>query len=210
MQLVVSRRTLFGLLSLAIGKVTLRGRSSGDLVKRARARDKTAFDELVAANSDALERFVARRVSANDREDVLQNTWLAAWESLPTFDGSCDFKTWVHSICYHKIQDHWRREHGRPPTASLPDTEARATYFPKDFEGVDLRESLRAFWESCTDDQRELLRLYYSDGLTLKEISQVLHRNLSTVKYQFYRIHETAVPILKGEAEVRLAREVLL
>src|SRR5579862_6929667 len=103
MQLVFSRRTVFGLLSMAIGKVLLRSRASQDLVRAARAGDRRAFDELVSLNSESLRRFVARRVNPNDREDVLQDAWLAAWESLPSFDGSCDFRTWIHSICYHKI-----------------------------------------------------------------------------------------------------------
>ena len=141
---------------------------------------------------------------------MLQDTWLAAWESLPSFDGSCDFRTWIHSICYHKIQDHWRREHGRPQTAALPDSEPKAAYVPKEFASIDLREALREFWEACTPDQKELLRMYYSDGLTLKEIGTILNRNLSTVKYQFYRVHEIAGPILRGESRVLLAREVLL
>ncbi len=210
MQLVISRRTIFGLLSLAIGKAFLRSRSSHELVRAARSRDRRAFDELVAANQGSLKRFVTRRVNANDREDVLQDTWLAAWESLPSFDGSCDFRTWIHSICYHKIQDHWRREHARPQTASLPDSETRAAYLPKEFERVDLNEALREFWETCTPDQRELLQMYYSDGLTLKEISTVMNRNLSTVKYQFYRVHEIAGPILMGESQLLLAEGAAL
>jgi DNA-directed RNA polymerase specialized sigma24 family protein len=94
-----------------------------------------------------------------------------------------------------------------PPSAQIFDTEALATYFPGDFAQVDLRESLRGFWESCSPDQRELLRLYYGDGLTLAEISAILSRNLNTVKYQFYRAHEEASRTLRSSMDVLLKLE---
>ncbi len=101
-------------------------------------------------------------------------------------------RAWLFSICFHKIQDHWRKEHQRPPSGQIEDAEGKTAYLPAEFANVDLRESLQEFWRSCTPDQRELLRMYYSDGLTLNEISTVLGRNLNTVKYQFYRAHSDA------------------
>jgi RNA polymerase sigma-70 factor (ECF subfamily) len=157
-------------------------------------------------HADPLRRFISRRIRGEDREDVFQDTWLAVWESLPSFDARSNFRAWIYSICYHKIQDHWRREHYRPPCADIADVEGRAAYTPTEFATVELQEALRGFWNSCTPDQRELLRLYYSDGLTLKEIGVVLHRNLSTVKYQFYRVHELAVEKLPENPELLLRR----
>ena len=191
-QVTFSRKGVLSFLSLLLGSALVGGGTEGRLVRAARARDAEAFADLMHKYAPALRRFAARRVPAKDCDDVLQDTWIAAWEGISSFDDNSKLRTWLFSICYHKIQDHWRREHRTPAAADSFDADAGAAYFPAAYKQVDLRESLREFWEGCTDDQRELLRLYYSDGMTLREISEMLARNLNTVKYQFYRVHENA------------------
>lgn len=206
MQIAFSRKTLLAFLGSAMAAIARR-RPEDALLRAARNRDRDAFADLMAVHREPLRRFVARRVNEGDREDVLQETWLAAWESLPSFDCSGSFRTWLFSICFHKIQDHWRREHCRPPSSDIVDAEGRTAYLPREYAAVELRESMREFWESCTPEQRELLRMYYADGLTLKEISALLNRNLNTVKYQFYRVHATAAERLPEPPEI-VARQV--
>ena len=207
MQLTFSRKGVLAFLSALFGTSLAGGRTEGRLVREARERNRDAFSDLMRTHTPSLRRFVARRVPDRDCEDILQETWLAAWEGIPSFDDNSKLRTWLYSICYHKIQDHWRREHRTPPSAQGLDTEGLATYLPSDFAQVNLRESLRAFWESCTPDQRELFRLYYADGLTLNEISTVLRRNLNTVKYQFYRAHDEASRALGSSMEALLISE---
>jgi RNA polymerase sigma-70 factor (ECF subfamily) len=206
-QVSFSRRGLWAILSSLFGSVLAGGRTESRLVRAARERDREAFSDLMQEYTPALKRFAARRVPERDCEDILQDTWIAAWEAIPSFDDNSKLRTWLYSICYHKIQDHWRREHRLPPVTQSFDTESLAPYLPSEYAKVDLKESLRDFWESCTPDQRELLRLYYSDGLTLNEISGVLGRNLNTVKYQFYRTHEIASRALGSSVDALLSSE---
>jgi RNA polymerase sigma-70 factor (ECF subfamily) len=201
MQITFSRKAFGAILSLAFGNVFLHGRSEHALLRDAKNRDRESFSELMRLHTPTLRRFIARRVNESEREDILQDTWLAAWEALPSFDHGSRLRTWLHSICFHKIQDYWRREQKRPPSTQIFDEEGRTVYFPKEYDAVELRETLSDFWQSCTPDQREMLRMYYADGLTLKEISAVLERNLNTVKYQFYRIHDEAGRALGPMAE---------
>jgi RNA polymerase sigma-70 factor (ECF subfamily) len=207
MHVTFSRKGLLAILSTMFGSALAGGRSESRLVRAARERNREAFSDLMHRYSPALRRFAARRVPPSECDDILQDTWLAAWEGIQSFDDNSKLRTWLYSICYHKIQDHWRREHRIPPTAHALDTESLASYLPADFSQVELRESLREYWDSCTPDQRELLRLYYADGLTLNEISGVLTRNLNTVKYQFYRAHEAASRALGPSLEALLASE---
>jgi RNA polymerase sigma-70 factor (ECF subfamily) len=202
MQLTISRKGLVALIGSIFGATFLAGRGDTALLRGAKDRDVDAFSNLMKLHAEPLRRFISRRVQERDIEDVYQETWVAAWESLPSFDSASRFRTWLFSICYHKIQDYWRREHMRPLTAQLMDFEGAIAYSPKEFDAVNLRESLRGFWEGCTSEQQELLRMYYSDGLTLKEISGVLAKNLNTVKYQFYRVHADAALKLPNSSDL--------
>lgn len=165
-----------------------------------KGRDHKTFDVVVEENAEYLRRFIARRVQAKDREDILQETWIKAWQGFPKFEGNSSVRTWLYSICYYTIRDYWRREQTRPVCGDVFQTEDGSPYFPAEFDRVELWEAMRDYWDSCTPDQRELLSMYYAEGLTLPEMSLILKRNLNTVKYQFYRAHEEARQKLLGSA----------
>jgi RNA polymerase sigma-70 factor (ECF subfamily) len=153
-------------------------------------------------------RFIARRVGESDREDVYQETWLSVWEKLPTFDDRGKFRAWLLTIAFRRIQDYHRREHVRPKLYLSAELEA-PIYSETGFQRIELQSALREFWDSCTIDQQEILTMYYADGLTLAEIANITGRNLNTLKYQFYKVHDDALKMLPSDAEPLLSREVL-
>lgn len=53
-------------------------------------------------------------------DDVVQETLLAALQSVANFDGKASLRTWLIGILKHKIADHWRR-HRRAGAAPLFD-----------------------------------------------------------------------------------------
>jgi len=200
MQIIFSRKSLVAFFATLIPASLVRGVRKTPLAPATDRRDREAFDAVVREHGDFFRRFVTRKVRESDRDDVLQETWMRAWQAFPNFDGRSSVRTWLYSVCYHTVQDYWRRERIRPIAEDLFQNEEGSAYFPSEFSGVDLRESMREFWESCSPGERELLSMYYSDGLALPEISRILNRNLNTVKYQFYRAHEGVREKLLGAA----------
>lgn len=157
-------------------------------LRAARRGERRAFDELVAAMSPELSRFVARRVRPDDVDDAVQETWLAAWSSLDRFDGRSQFKTWLYGIAVNKTRDIVRaRRRVENGTASFDHAVVEVGADPH--EQTELRHTLEAALEELSSSQREVLELYYFAELTLAEVAKALDRNLNTVKYQFYRAH---------------------
>jgi RNA polymerase sigma-70 factor (ECF subfamily) len=153
--------------------------------------------------------FLARKVSAEDVDDLLQDTWLAAWTALPSFDGRGRFKSWLYKLAIHKFQDHLRDKYRTVPQINV-DTIAETWAAPSDhFAAADLRDSTKALLNNLSDSQRDVIELYYFAELTLPEIARALDRNLNTVKYQFYRAHAQVAEAMNGakagapEAEFR-------
>lgn len=59
---------------------------------------------------DVLLRFASARVSGRDQaEDLVQETFLAAYRHRGKFDGKSGFGTWLVAILRHKIADHYRK-----------------------------------------------------------------------------------------------------
>lgn len=209
MQLYLSRKRMFGLLGFAVGKVMRLGRPEEALVRESQRGDRPAFDQLLKLYAPQIKRFVASKVSASDREDIIQDTWVAAWEGIRNFNADSDFRLWLFAICFHKIQDHWRRQRGRGALLDVDTQEAATLYYPSDFGKIELKLCLESFLAACTPEQIEFLQMYYAYGFTLKEIAEVHHRNLNTVKYQFYRIHELAARHLPADPETLLSKAVV-
>jgi RNA polymerase sigma-70 factor (ECF subfamily) len=209
MLIAVSRRRFAAFLGSLVATALPRRRNRAALLQAAKQKDRTAFDQLMEIHSPRIRRFAERRLPRDDAEDVLQDTWIAAWDRIITVDKEENFPAWVLAICYRKIQDHWRRHHTRYSKNVPIDSAAEPAYLPQEFNRFELQQALKPFWESCAPDQREMLRLYYGDGLTLDEISKVLDRNLNTVKYQFYRLHDNAAKEMAGLSPVLLQPEGL-
>jgi RNA polymerase sigma-70 factor (ECF subfamily) len=164
------------------------------LVQAARSQDRAAFDTLVSAHRDRLRAFLMRRVGADAAEDVLQETFLAAWQAIPRLDLRVRFKTWLFSIAVHKAAD-FHRAQGRRAEQEVPLDPARLPVVAEStsgFQRAEQRASVQELLDDITDDQRQLLEMYYFAELTLPEIATILNRNVNTVKYQFYRVHALA------------------
>jgi len=82
---------------------------------RARAGDEDAFRELTDPYRRELQLHVYRIVgSAQDAEDVLQETLLAAWRGLDQFEGRAPVRPWLYRIATNRSLDALRASRRRP------------------------------------------------------------------------------------------------
>ena len=92
---------------------------SEDLLERARSGDESAFGQLVEAHRRELEVHCYRMLgSLQDAEDVLQETFLAAWQSLGGFEGRSSVRTWLYRIATNRCLNARRSASRRPRTAA--------------------------------------------------------------------------------------------
>lgn len=152
--------------------------------------DRTAFDRLVCKHGPALRRFVERRVSVGSVEDVYQETLLSAWVHLPAFTGRSSFKTWLFSIGLNKCRDVSRQKE----TVSGNDQDQ--AIWDRSFDRTETRLDVRCALEKLDASERELLDLYYCSQLNLREISEIMEKNLNSVKYSFYQAHKRLAELM--------------
>ena len=148
------------------------------LVERVQQGDKMAFDLLVTKYQRKLFRLVLRLVTnQTEAEDVVQETFIKAYRSFPSFRGDCSEKTWLMRIavntCRDMIHSAWFRHLDRRITPEqLPESCERA-----DEDAVDLTiEVMR-----LSQKHREVILLYYYENMTTDEIAQALGVAKSTV-----------------------------
>lgn len=169
----------------------------GSLLLEAQRGSRSAFDALRRRHESLLRGFVSRRVGPDAAEDLLQDIWLACWQTLARYEGRARFKAWLYGIAAHKCVDCLRqRAQDSRKQEALQGEEAAVS---NAYHAIELRQTVQEALRPLPDEQREVLELYYYAELTLAEIAQMLNRNLNTVKYQFYRAHAQAEKSLRME-----------
>jgi RNA polymerase sigma-70 factor (TIGR02960 family) len=86
-----------------------------DLTARARAGDGDAFRQLTEPHRRELQVHCYRMLgSFQDAEDAVQDTLLAAWQGLGTFEGRASVRTWLYRIATNRCLNALRSASRRP------------------------------------------------------------------------------------------------
>jgi RNA polymerase sigma-70 factor (ECF subfamily) len=99
----------------------------GDLLERLRARDESAFAELVRAWGPSMLRLA--RMYVKDQaaaEEVVQEAWLGVLQGIDRFEGRSSLKTWVYRILVNRAMTKGAREARSIPFGALAAGEASA------------------------------------------------------------------------------------
>ncbi len=115
---------------------------STSLLQRAAAREPEAWQRLMALYKPLVAYWCRQAgLSADDRQDVMQEVFSAVAASLANFQSHRDgvtFRSWLRGIARHKIQDHFRRSHQLAPGGT--DAQIRLHEVPAPTAEVDLSE----------------------------------------------------------------------
>jgi RNA polymerase sigma-70 factor (TIGR02960 family) len=85
------------------------------VVARARAGDEAAFRELTEPHRRELQVHCYRILgSVQDAEDMVQETLLAAWRGLETFEGRASLRSWLYRIATNRCLNALRARSRRP------------------------------------------------------------------------------------------------
>ena len=97
---------------------------------------KTEFAEWVRKYTGDLLRYTLARVKGTDiAEDIVQFTFVSAWETLDRFAGDSSPRTWLFAILKHKLADHYRKAYREAKAVSgnaLEDDALESGFFVPD------------------------------------------------------------------------------
>jgi RNA polymerase sigma-70 factor (ECF subfamily) len=157
-----------------------------ELIRRAQAGDRAAAGQLIDDFHGRIYGYHRRLIGdAIDAEDLTQQTFAKAWQSIRAFAGRSTVSSWLHGIAYHVFVDWLRR---RKPTEARDEEWWAAC--PDPFEAFDdlaSRDTAAAVWRSVDrlpDDLRQTIHLHYYQELTLQETADALGIAVSTVKHR--------------------------
>jgi len=162
------------------------------LVEAARC-DPEAFAALYRRFVTPVYRYLYRRLgSAKDAEDLTSQVFTEVLEGLVRYRERGNFTAWLFTIARRKAITAYRRHRPTLPLEVVEDAaEAVAGLADDTLERVEMgedRQRMAALFAGLREDQRELLRLRFTAGLSYGEIGLVLGRSPAAVKTAVYRL----------------------
>lgn len=174
--------------------------------------DDGALATLLSRHAPAVYRFGLKMCrDPEDAKDVLQETLLAAARGLRDFRGASSLSTWLYSVARSFcIKKRRRPKHAPAETISLDqdpagqDTVSPAIAPDDAAAGRELGMALNAGIAALAPIYREVLILRDVEGLSAKEVAEVLGVTVDTVKSRLHRaradVRAKLAPMFSTEA----------
>ena len=158
--------------------------------------DTAAFGELVQKYQKRIYELAYRFTHhPEDASDLSQDVFLKAFKTLKRFQGKSAFYTWLYKIAYNAGIDYTRRKTGRVnlPFSEelLPDgyqshPQCSGDLAIRRLEGIEIEGEIKKAVGQLLPRQKQVFILRYDEGLALREIADVLHLSVGSVKAHLF------------------------
>ena len=158
------------------------------LVLAAQSGKEAAFEQLARRWHARLFGF-ARGIlrSAEDAEDVMQESWLAIAQGLRRLQDPAKFRSWAHGIVSRKCVDLIRKRSSVPRTRSADAGDATAELNTESRPVADLRDAL----SRLRPQERAILSLFYLERTPVSQIAVTLGLKAGTVKSRLFEARQS-------------------
>jgi RNA polymerase sigma factor (sigma-70 family) len=154
--------------------------------------DAAAFSALFARYAPRLRRLVGRDLArASDADDLVQQTFLQMHRARRDFREGSRLRPWLYTIALN-LKRQFFRSRARKPEAPLPEDGAGEPVAPPmgDPEGAVRDAQIRRALDALPEAQREVIVLHWFEGLSFREIAEVVGASQPAVKVRAHRGYE--------------------
>lgn len=176
-----------------------------------------SYDELVTRHRGKIFAMIRNMIHQEaDAWDLSQEVFIKAWQALPRFEAKARFSTWLYRIAHNVVYD-WTRKRRIQSVGELNDgifererIDPASLTTPAGGESPDqtlvqgeLRDKIAAALAKLSEDHREVVLLKDVQGLSYKEIADVMSCSLGTVMSRLYYARQKLQTLLKDEYQSR-------
>lgn len=186
-------------------------------VSLAQQGDMNAYNQLVTRHQGKIYAMI-RNMVKNDADawDLSQDVFIKAWRALPQFEARSRFSTWLFRIAHNMVYD-WARKRKIESSGELNDEifdrdriDSAARTAPAHIDSPDdalanseLRVKISQALDKLSPEHREIVLLKDVQGLSYKEIADVMECTLGTVMSRLFYARQKLQTLLKDEYESR-------
>lgn len=182
------------------------------LIEKTLAGDTSAFGELVERYQNFVFTIALRIVKHREEaEEVAQDSFIKAFDSLVSFRGEAKFSSWLYRIVYHKSLDRIKKNKRAQSFQFIEEVTSN------DLDGIEngldfmLLEERKEMIGRCINElsgtDAVLIELYYFEELSIKEIVQITGLTEDNIKIKLYRGRKKLFNLLKAYINPEIENE---
>ncbi len=146
-----------------------------------------AFTRLVREYQEPIYWQIRRMVNRHeDADDILQNTFLKAWNALDNFRGESKLNTWLFRIATNETINHIERNK-RALATDMGDT-YKGLHLQSDsyFDGDETQLQLQQAISQLPAKQRQVFNMRYFQEMKYEDMSQILGTSVGALKASYH------------------------
>lgn len=162
------------------------------LITRWRSGDQRSASVLVERHAGSVARFVVSLGERERTEELVQDTFVRAFQAIGSFRSESLFRTWLFTIAKRLVLDHRRSERRRRDVVELQEDHLVASYDALDaLVGDERMQQVRAAMQGLTPMQREVFTMRVMEGLPYEEIAQVVGSSAGACRVHYHNALKT-------------------
>ena len=148
---------------------------------------EAAFTQLVREYQEPLYWQIRKMVIVHDdADDVLQNTFIKAWDAIDGFRGESRLQTWLFRIAINESLNHITK---KKKVLSIDQTEGSIAYtLASDtyFDGDEVQRQFQTAISTLPEKQRLVFNLKYFDEMKYEDMSSLLGTSIGALKASYH------------------------
>jgi RNA polymerase sigma-70 factor, ECF subfamily len=173
--------------------------SDTEIVRQVLLGDVNAFEHILNRYQTDVLMIVKRHIPYNQIEEIVQDVFVRAYQSLPTLEKKGSLRQWLSTIAVRTCYDYWRRHYKirELPMSSLSEGHSNwlrqilSDQSDRSFDETGAQHEARDLLDWALDrlsaSDRMVLELIYLEGLSVKEAAKLLGLSVANVKVRSFR-----------------------
>jgi len=172
------------------------------LIDKTLKGDTRAFGELVEQYQAFVFTIVIRIVKVREEaEEIAQDTFIKAFQSIATYRGESKFSSWLYSIAYRKALDAIRKNKKKSSLELIEEiTEGECSVIENALtyiEDKERKEVIQKCILQLSEQGAAIITLFYFEDQSIKEIAAITKLSEDNVKIRLYRGRKKLFTLLK-------------
>lgn len=152
---------------------------------------KGAATSFYSEYSPKLRRYLNSKLPDNEVEEILQDTFLSAFDSLSLYRGESSVSTWLISIARHEVADFYRKRYVRElveKTAPLFENMVSEILSPEfEWKKKKIEKKFFTTYKGLSKQYQDILSFRYELSMSVKEIAERMELPFKATESLLYR-----------------------
>ncbi|MCK5068801.1 MAG: RNA polymerase sigma factor [Bacteroidales bacterium] len=152
-------------------------------------KEEVAFNQLLQKYQERLYWHIRKIVIGHDdTDDVLQNTMIKVWKSLPNFRADSGLFTWLYRIATNEALTFLKQKKKRTFAPWLEVEQKMSETLESDpwFNGDEIQLKLQQAILKLPDKQRIVFNMKYFDEMKYDDMSKILETSVGALKASYH------------------------